>query len=402
MQHHDERYVDAIDRALDGEASGGVIESGMQRAIDRLRILAATSSTNFDWRPDMEASRTLTARVAREDVFAPQRASLSSASRRSLAASLSIILAIVILASLIISSDDDGGESKTGIAAVSSPSALSMDCVDDVRNEPFPPSFVPGSVITAARYRRAAWTASQSMNIDLVKQSQLPQGTQVDQQTYNDVLRAVTERMACRNAGLSPWNDYVMMDPANTWPNVPIISSTPTLPGTLAWFGKSEVPGILRMDDLGDGNIGVMFASDFFDYRVGQYDVYRQIGSNWVLVDSSFYAADETVDNLGVAEVPTTGQFVMWNIYLSPNVVYMQSDQPSTLTVINNASESYIFRIPELDVWVYLESGHSETVTIDAGPGTYPVEMVQPGTTTPKSTRQLRLTPQEPAATPVS
>jgi hypothetical protein len=57
-------------------------------------------------------------------------------------------------------------------------------------------------------------------------------------------------------------------------------------------------------------------------------------------------------DSGRIAEVLTTGQFTMWDIYLAPNAVYMQSNQPTTLMVVNNASESYIVQIPELDVWV--------------------------------------------------
>jgi hypothetical protein len=399
MQHHDERYLDAIDRALDSEASEGVIERGTLQAIDRLRVLAAVGTPRQDWEFQMDANRALSATSPEPRT---RRFSLSTEPRRSLAASVSIVIAIVLLASFVIISGNGRDENSPLIAVESSPSALTLECIQDSRNEPFPPTLVSGSVITAQRHRGAAWVARQPVNIDVVKQSELPQGTVVDHATYAAVFDAVAKRMACRNAGFANWNDFVMMDPGNAWPKSLVIPSTPTLPGTLAWFGAREVPNILRMDDLGDGNVGVMLQTDFFDYQLSQYDVYRQIDGNWSLVDSALYAADGAVDSMGVAEVPTSGQFTIWDIYLAPNIVYLQANHPDTIEVINNASESYILSIPELDVWIYLESGDTQEIDIDADPGVYAVEMLQPGVTTPKSTRQLRVVSEESAATPVS
>jgi hypothetical protein len=398
MRHHDERYLDAIDRALDGEVVDG-IEAGTHQTIDRLRVLATVNVERIAWRNGMRTTPWMSAAGATRGT---RRSTRIREPRFSLVASFAIVLAIVFLASFVIVRSDNSHENHPNIAAVSSPSALSMQCDIDERNEPYPSTYVAGSVITAERYRRSPWTTGELFNIDVVDQSALPQGEQVNESTYNGVFEAIVARMACRNAGLSPWNDYVLLDPANTWPEIPIVPNVPELPGTLAWFGEREVPNVLQMDDLGDGNVGVMFAGDFFDYQIGQYDVYRQIDGVWSLVDSAFYADDGTIDNMGFADIPTTGQYVMWDIYLSPNVVYMAANQPGTLTIVNSASESYIFRIPELDVWLYLESGDSTTVEINAQPGAYAVEMLQPGVTTPKSSRQLRLMPPERPATPVS
>jgi hypothetical protein len=300
----------------------------------------------------------------------------------------------VVIAAIVIAGGDAANDKVAGVAAVASPSTDPNSCIQDPRNQPYPPTYEAGSVITAERYRRTI--SVQPVNVDVVKRSELPTGNQAGQGIYDQVFRAISERMACRNAGAFNWNDFVMTEPGNPLPPFALAMSTPgNLPGTIAPLGIADVPAVLRMDDLGAGNIGVMFSDNFFGNWFGQYDVYRQVNGQWSLVDSVFYSADDLIDSTGPAQIPVHSEMVMWDIYLTPNILFLQSNETVSVTVRNLASESYILRIPELDVWVYMESGNTADLELEADPGTYQIEMVQPGVTDPVCYRQLRLAPQE-------
>jgi hypothetical protein len=401
MPRQDNRYLDAIDRALDGEGAIDELDSATRTSVNKLRSMASATPMSSGWRTAMETSQTPGIVFIPEDSYRTPRLARRANARTSFAASAAILLAIVVIAAVVIAGGNSPNGNVAGVAAVASPSTDPSSCIQEPRNQPYPPTYDAGSVITAERYRRTASVAP--VNIDVVKQSELPTGDQVDDVTYNQVFQAISERMACRNAGAFNWNDLVLAESANPAPPFVMAKGVEgSLPGTIAWRGASPVPSILRMDDLGDGNIGVMFSTNFFDHWLGQYDVYRAINGQWALVDTTFYNPDSLVDSTGPADIPVHGEMVMWDIYLTPNILFLQSNETVRITVRNLASESYILRIPELDVWVYVESGATADVELKADPGVYQIEMVQPGVTDPVCYRQLRLAPQEHPAIPVS
>lgn len=405
MRPQDERYLNAVDHALDGQDMSGDLEIGTAAVIDKLRYMVVASTSGTRWRPDMSTSR------EHAVIESPSPwTKLSRPARRGYApvpylATVAVLFLIAALTAFVARNSDPGQDSLGNFALAPATPAVPRyadDCVDSPQNQPFPPGYAAGSIITAPRSIRAAPNAP-IYNISVVDNADLPSGNPIEQSTYPDVVQTVSERFVCRSALENGWEQAMIpvVDGNSMWRGWLWDTEPVTLDVHVVLFPMPS-PAIASVEDLGNGYIGVLLSTDSYGFGVAEYDVFSTSDGDLTLVDSAFAASANWIDTTQPARIPTENTLQLWDTYLSPNLVALQADAPTELEVQNLGGESRVITIPALGISLNLAPGETSKVSVDAPAGRYDIKMFPVSSDSPIVVRTLLLLAPDLVATPVS
>ncbi len=397
MPHPDERYLDALDRVLDGDEADDGLDPATRETIQQLRLLARSASPQ-----PVRLAPVGSGLVARAAIMDDPRSTARSYPRWSLASAAAIMLVIALLAAFL--SGGWNSRSRTSEMAASQTFVEPPEnCVEADRNKPYPSSYEAGSAIPGPRLRRAT-TSVPMYNIDVMKMSQLPEGGEVSRDEIIALTAAITERVACRNAGALGWTnltDEVALSGLSTggssfFPNEPVrLDYRRYIPSTY-------VPNALDYRALAPGLVGVSLQVDIAGYGTGEFDVFKESNGVWTLVDSVYTGTDAWVDGLSPANIPVEREILLLDDRISPNTTFLRADTEVTIRVTNRGGQTRALSIGPFGNTGNLSPGESTYITFVAHAGQYDIALTDPETNTPIVFRILIVKPQESIATPVS
>lgn len=400
MPHQDEQYLDALDRALEGDPIATTLDRGIAETIERLRVMSNVRAS-LPPRPVNREVKSNVGRPAMAIIDDPMNTSRPYP-RWSLVSAASLIVVISLLA-VFLSQGRGNDSQQPELAASHSVTSPSLSCVEADRNKPFPSEYLAGSVIAGTRVKRAA-TYAPMYDLDVLGMSSLPRGGDVPAAEQAAIREAITERVECRNAGKLGWDEVIER----------LILSEYAAGGMFIYGGEPlrldlqastpliYVPNVLDFRALAPGLIGVSLQVDVAGYGVGEFDVFRQIAGEWTLIDSVYTGLDGWVDTTSPANIPAEQEIQLWDDHVTPRVVFVRADTNVTIRVTNRGGMTHSLTIDSLGEVQRLQPGESTIIEFIAKPGQYEITLLGPDSDQPIVIRMLVALPQDFPATPVS
>lgn len=365
MQPQDERYLDAIDRAIDGTSVGSSIPGKTLETIAQLRAMAGR----------VELTNGKAAIGRSQSVAAKKRAYRwqfeSVRTSRRLPALVTAALAILLVAVLARDwKDEDGSLPSLAVSSWATPQFPQSGCATGQSGAPYPTLLgLPGQPLRTKSYWIPA-PAVPDVAVQVMKRSDLEiKGDAVQHETYIDVLAIVQARIDCMRAGGADWKDAQIgsvLD-ASTQESAELVLRTASI-------------SILSMREIDEQLIAVLLSTDLYGAGLLEYDLFYVENGGARLIDFTLVGDDAIIDNALEQPIPAAASIELPHLLSSQ--ITLAADSTVSLRITNSSEMALVFRATALDLWDYLEPGESTTLSFSGPPGAYVIELVVPGVQT--------------------